>query len=76
MKIIFDNGDYERVIGNGSSYEEVVKVIKQFLRDHSYKSYYTRLWKENGRIKIDVGCWSQFFFVEGDQDELDKVFRF
>lgn len=66
MKLFFQNcrGE-ERVIAEPSNKEEVNKEINKFLDDHNFKSSYTRAWEENGRLKLDVGSWSEFFFVEG-----------
>ncbi len=66
MKLIFRNirGE-ERVIAEPINREEVFKEIKKFLADHNFKSYYTRVWEENGRLKFDVGSWLEFFFLEG-----------
>ena len=32
--------------------------------DNNFKSYYTRTWEENGRLKYDVGSHTEFFFLE------------
>ena len=29
-----------------------------------FKSYYTRIWEEDGRTKIDVGSWTEFFYTD------------
>lgn len=66
MKLIFQNSEYEeRVIANPSNIEEVTKEINKFLDDHNFKSYYTRVWEENGRLKFDVGSHTEFFYLEG-----------
>lgn len=66
MKLIFQNSRKEkRVIAEPSNIEEVSKEINKFLEDHNFKSYYTRVWEENGRLKFDVGSWSEFMFLEG-----------
>lgn len=66
MKLYFQNSrGVERLIAEASNREEVVKEINKFLYDHNYKSYYTRVWEEDGRLMIDVGSWSEFFYLEG-----------
>ncbi len=66
MKLYFQNSrGEERVIAEPINREEVTKEINKFLADHNFKSYYTRVWEENGRLKLDVGSWSEFFFLEG-----------
>lgn len=66
MKLYFQNSRCEeRVIAEPTNREEVSKEIKKFLADHNFKSYYTRVWEENGRLKFDVGSWSEFFYLDG-----------
>ncbi len=66
MKLYFKNRKgKERVIAEPANKEEVTKEIKKFIDDHNFKSYYTRVWEENGRLKFDCGSWSEFFFLEG-----------
>ena len=66
MKLYFHNSrGVERLIAEPSNREEVVKEINKFLNDHNYKSYYTRVWEDDGRLMIDVGSWSEFFYLEG-----------
>ena len=66
MKLYFQNSSgVERLIEEPSNREEVVKEINKFLYDHNYKSYYTRVWEEDDRLMIDVGSWSEFFYLEG-----------
>lgn len=65
MKLIFQNRKHEeRVIAEPSNIEEAIKAVNKFLSDHNFKSYYTRVWEENGRLKFDVGSWSEFFYLE------------
>ena len=66
MKLIFQNSrGEERVIAEPTNREEISKEINKFLDDHNFKIYYTRVWEENGRLKLDCGSCSEFFFVEG-----------
>ena len=66
MKLYFKNSQgEERLIAECETVKDVGKEIQKFLDDHNYKSYYWRSWEEDGRIKIDVGSWSEFFFVDG-----------
>lgn len=60
----------EREIAKVSNFNDVFTGIRNFLTDHNYKSYYIRSWKEDGRIKYDVGSWSEFFYT--DLKEEDK----
>ena len=45
--------------------KKLVKKINKFLDDHNYKSYYMQVCEDNGRLMIDVGSWSEFFYLEG-----------
>ena len=66
LELFFKNGKgEEKLIAEPLSREEVIKDINKFLDDHNFKSYYTRVWEENGRLKFDVGSWSEFFYLEG-----------
>ena len=68
-KVIFENSRHEeREIGTAVDIECAYGVIDKFLDDHNFKSYYKRVWEENGRIKIDVGSWGEFFYVEEYED--------
>lgn len=63
-KVIFQNSIHEeREIGTAVDMDDAYSVIDKFLDDHNFKSYYKRVWEENGRIKVDVGSWSEFFYV-------------
>ena len=66
MKLFFQNSQgNERLIAEPFNREEVVKEINKFLDEHNYKSYYTQVCEDNGRLMIDVGSWSEFFYLEG-----------
>ena len=66
MKLIFQNSrGEERVIAEPQDKKEAVKEINKFLDDHNYKSYYMIVCEDdNGRLRIDVGSWSEFFYIE------------
>ncbi len=66
MKLYFQNSKgEERVIAEPTNREEVSKEIYKFLGEQKFKSYYTRVWEENGRLKFDVGSHTEFFYLEG-----------
>lgn len=66
MRLIFQNRHgKERVIAEPSTKEECFQEINKFLDEHNFKSYYTRVWEENGRLQLDVGSHTEFFFIEG-----------
>lgn len=66
MRLIFQNSRHEeRMIAEPSNVEEAHKEMNKFMDEHNFKSYYTRVWEENGRLKFDVGNHVEFFFLEG-----------
>ena len=67
MKLIFQNSrGEERIIAEPQDKKEAVKEINKFLDDHNYKSYYMNVCEDdNGRLRIDVGSWSEFMVIEG-----------
>ena len=65
MKLFFQNSKgEERLIAEPANREEVNKEINKFLEDHNFKSYYTRVLEENGRLIFDVGSHTEFFILE------------
>ena len=68
-KVIFENSKkQEKEIGTAADMNDAYKIIDKFLDEHNFKSYYKRVWEENGRTKVDVGSWSEFFYVEEYED--------
>lgn len=67
MKLLFQNSQgKERVIAEPTNKREVIKEINKFLDEHNYKSYYMNVCEyEEGKLRIDVGSWSEFFLVDG-----------
>lgn len=75
MKLYFKNSHgEERVIGEPCDIQDVYKLISDFVNEHNYKSYYTRVQPESkinskgkyvrtGRIEYDVGSWTEFFYL-------------
>mgnify|MGYP003611566673 CR=1 FL=1 len=60
----------EREIGRPNNEDEVMKIIKKFLDDRKFKSYYTVVTKEDDKITYDVGSHTEFFVLylkEGDE---------
>ena len=55
--------DESRVIGDADTVKECYQIIMKFLDDHNYKSYYQRMWVEDGKVVVDVGSWSEFFWI-------------
>lgn len=66
MKLFFKHSNnMEELLLETENKEELIDKINDFLYKKKYKTYYTRVWEENGRLKIDFGSWSEFFFVDG-----------
>ena len=66
MKYIVEFGTtskINRVIGEAETIKECHQIIMKFLNEHDYKSYYQRRWVEDGKVAVDVGSWSEFFWI-------------
>ena len=67
LVLYFENSyGKRRVIGRATDENGISKLIKDFLDDHNYKSYYTRTWisENDNKEKIyDVGSHSEFFIA-------------
>lgn len=50
-----------RILACEITKNEVSKVIKSFLDEHNFKSYYTRIWETKDGTKYDVGSHTEFF---------------
>ena len=63
FEVFFENGT-KRKIGEVKTEKEAFVVINDFLKEHNYKSYYKVITQLNEKEKrIDVGSWSQFFYI-------------
>lgn len=67
--LYFENSNgYRRKIGNPSSIDEASLIISDFLKNHNYKSYYTRMWtNDNDEVYYDVGSHSEFFVLVAER---------
>lgn len=66
MKYIVEFGtrlEKSRIIGDAETVKECYQIIMKFLNDHNYKSHYQRMWVEDNKVKVDVGSWSEFFWI-------------
>lgn len=65
LTLYFENSQGKRrEIGKPKTEKGIFKLIHQFLNEHNFKSYYTRIWlnPDNELEKIyDVGSHSEFF---------------
>lgn len=71
MKLYFYNSRGERrLIGEPTTQEGANMLIHSFLKAHNYRSYYTRMWEENGELWYDVGSHSEFFILNKTSNEV------
>lgn len=65
FKVIFENSRHEeREIGTAVYIQGAYKIIDKFLEEHNFKSYYKNVCEiEKGKIRVDVGSWSEFFYI-------------
>ncbi len=81
MRLWFENTNRDkedpfrmRVICDCMTWKDVDRSIDDFIQQCNetypkavpFKRYYTRVWKENGMTKIDVGSHTEFFYWEGE----------
>lgn len=58
----FINSEREsREIGQAENLDQVYEIIKKFIDDHNYVSYYTRRWVIDDIMWFDVGSHTEFF---------------
>lgn len=64
------NGE-EWFVADCATGKEVNVEIHKFLErmNPDFKTYYTRVWEEDGRVELDVGSWSEFFYWEGTMND-------
>lgn len=68
MTLYFQNSIGElREIAEVKSEKAAIKKINKFLKERNYKSYYMRVWGENGKKYFDVGSHTEFFVLEGEE---------
>ena len=65
------NGELVLLAENVSEKEAMVKM-KDFLDDHNFKSYYTRVRRKDDTVWYDVGSHSEFFCLKLNNEDGDK----
>lgn len=84
MNVYFrDSFGRKRLLECVDTKEQVWDVIKKFLDDHYFTSYYTRTWFNDGYTWYDVGSHTEFFLVdenlmeqyENEQEEEKDILR-
>ena len=68
--VYFENSrKVRREIGAASTEQDAYKIIMDFLKGYNYPCYYTRSWlTENEEMCVDVGSWSEFFYIKMTED--------
>ena len=67
-------GDINKIVTEKVD-DEIYRIIRAFIKNHNYKSYYTRVWQtENNDVYFDVGSWTEFFVVsEKEYDIIEDL---
>lgn len=80
MKLIFQNSNgEEHRIGYPKDWDEAIFYIREFVsrcnkrkeENSQFSIPYIRAYKQDGRVKLDVGSHTEFFFIE-DEEFYDK----
>lgn len=67
-----DSRGQRRIISNPTTVSDMWKDINNFLSNHNYKSYYSRVNFGETEWVIDFGSHSDFFIVKNFDDEDKK----
>ena len=80
MKLEFWKGIYpeaevcqkRRIVAEFDTKDEMWALIKKFMDDHNFKSYYQRIWieEETNTLWIDVGSHTEFFVIQNPTEDL------
>jgi len=64
--VIFENSwGQRREIGSAPIISGAYTIISDFLKKYNYKSYYWNISEvEPGLTRVDVGSWSEFFYIK------------
>lgn len=78
MVLEFENSYGEkRVISKPPDIKSMWKDINKFLKEHDFTSYYSRIAFLGDKIQIDVGSYTEFFYVSelssGDLKDLNCI---
>ena len=65
----FERSNGERVLlAENVNWTVANVVVKQFLDDHNFKSYYTRMWQRENELWMDFGSHTQFMVLVYKED--------
>lgn len=65
--VLFENSSGQlKIIGTVENEGAASKVIKDFLKEHNYKTYYSDCWEKDNEttVIIDVGNHTEFFYIQ------------
>ena len=70
MKLTFVNSaGKERELGIFETIEKANKAIQDFMDEHHYISYYTKVTHFHDKDVYDVGSWSELFIIYTNDNE-------
>ena len=62
------------IIGEADTIKDCHQIIMDFLDFIEYRSRYQRMWLEHGKIIIDFGSWSEFFWISrSDGSSIEDI---
>lgn len=64
MKLYFCKTEGVRLIAEVETEDEAWQEINKFCKDRNYTIPYVRTWIAENKKHFDVGCWSQKFILE------------
>lgn len=70
MKLYFSKCGERRLIREVETGREASREITQFLKDHHFTSYYTRIWRDESNedeLVFDVGSYTEFFILKKEE---------
>ena len=76
-RLLADNiqGKIDEVVSDAMD-RRISKIINKFLKEHNFKSYYTRVWQEDdNNVRFDVGSHTEFFIVSTEEKEIIEDLR-
>ena len=70
LNVYFENSyGKRRLIGTAPTYQGANQVISSFLKAYDYHSYYWNVSEVDGETRVDVGSWSEFFYIKPDTED-------
>ena len=71
-----DRDGNRRDIGRANDFEDARHIIYSFLRKRGYESLYWRYVQDGPEVFVDVGSWSEFFYVyTGPDFDVDEYMK-